>query len=77
MKILRLSTCSVDGFRGLEQSFEGFEQGSANYLGLNRILRDSWPHAPPLFRGTLNKCRQEVVNTENRFLGLLCTDSNH
>ena len=25
----------------------GFEQGSANYLGSNRILRGSWPHGPP------------------------------
>ena len=27
--------------------------------------------------GRLNKCQQEVVNTENRFLGLMSTDSNH
>ena len=32
---------------GFEEDFAGFEQGSANYLGSNRILRGSWPHGPP------------------------------
>ena len=32
---------------GFEQDSAGFEQGSANYLGLNRILQGSWPHGPP------------------------------
>ena len=32
--------------KDVEQGFAGLEQSSANYLGLNRILRDSWPHGP-------------------------------
>ena len=34
-------------FAGFNESFAGFGQGSANYLGPNRILRGSWPHGPP------------------------------
>ena len=34
-------------FAGFEEDSAGFEQGSANYLGSNRILRGSWPHGPP------------------------------
>ena len=33
---------------GFKQGLAGFEQGSTNYLGSNRILLGSWPHAPPL-----------------------------
>jgi len=44
---------SLAGFEqdsaGLEQGYKGFEQGSANYLGSNRILQDSWLHAPVVF----------------------------
>ena len=29
------------------QGFAGLEQGYANYLGSNRLLRGSWPHGPP------------------------------
>jgi len=32
----------------LEQGFAGLEQGSANFLGSNRILQGSWQDAPPL-----------------------------
>ena len=34
-------------FAGFDEDSAGFRQGSANYLGSNRILRGSWPHAPP------------------------------
>ena len=34
-------------FAGFDESFAGFGQGSANYLGSNRILQGSWPHGPP------------------------------
>ena len=36
-----------ESFAGFDESFAGFGQGSANYLGPNRILRGSWPHGPP------------------------------
>ena len=38
---------SWEGSSGLEHASAGFEQGSPNYLGSNRILRGSWPHGPP------------------------------
>ena len=36
---------------GLKEGFEGLEQGSANYLGSNRILQGSWLHGPPSLIG--------------------------
>ena len=34
----------LQSFAGLEKDSAGFRQGSANYLGSNRILPGSWPH---------------------------------
>ena len=41
---------------GFEQGSLGLEQCSANYLGSNRILRGSWPHAP-------RYCIQTIIDT--------------